>query len=322
MWQYIVRRIFISFLVLIGISMILYILIRSMPGDYVMTVTSGKRNITPAMIAHLRHVYGLDTSIPQGYFRWIIKAFQGDFGNSFTYLRPVIDVIGEKMIVSFTLAFPALILEMLIGIPLGIFSATKPYSKRDNLFTVIAFLGISFPSFFLGLILKRVLAYGWKLFPPFGLVDATKNYTGFALILDKAHHLILPIFCLAFIDMAYYMRYTRSNMLEVLGSDYIRTARAKGLPERKVIYRHGFRNTLIPIVTLVGASIPTLFMGAIITENLFAIPGIGYAGYMALQQGDIPFIMAFNLVLAALTLLGNLLADISYALVDPRVRLS
>ncbi|GHU42788.1 peptide ABC transporter permease [Clostridia bacterium] len=321
MWQYIVRRIFISVMILFGISILLYILIRSMPGDYITMMTTGKNNVTPAMVEHLRHLYGLDTNIPQGYFNWISRAIQGDFGVSFFYQRPVADIIGEKVLVSFTLALPVFILTILIGVPLGIISATRPYSKLDYAITTIAFVGISVPSFFLAVVLKRVFAYGLKWFPPFGMVTATEDYTGFALFMDKSWHLVLPIVCLTFIGIGSYMRYARSNMLEVLDTDYIRTARAKGLPEGTVIYSHAFRNTLIPIVTIIGGSIPGLFAGAMITENLFQIPGIGWYGYQSLTNGDIPFVMAFNLFVAALTLLGNLLADISYALVDPRIRL-
>ena len=322
MWQYIIRRIFVSILILFVIAFILYLIIRSMPGDYVTNITAGKKNITPEMVASLRHIYGLDEGIIQGFFSWAGNAARLDFGISFMYHLPVAQLLGQRMMVSFTLLLPALLLEILIGVPLGVFSATKPYSKADYSLTALAFIGLSVPSFFLAVILKRTLGYGAGIFPPFGLVSATEDYTGFAYVMDYAWHLVMPVIVLAFTSLGFYMRYARSNMIEALGEDYIRTARAKGLPERRVIYSHGLRNALIPIVTLIGGELPALFSGAIITENLFAIPGIGYTGYQAMIGGDIPLIMAFNVFLAALTLLGNLLADISYAFVDPRVRLS
>ena len=322
MWQYILRRIFVSVIILFIIALILYLIIRAMPGDYIVNVTAGKKNVTPEMVAQLRYLYGLDTGVLEGYFKWLGNALRLDFGNSFTYHSPVTQILGERILVSFSLMLPAFFLELLIGVPLGIFSATRPYSKTDYSLTTLAFIGLSVPSFFLAVILKRTLGYGAKIFPPFGLVTATEDYTGFAHIMDYAWHLVLPVTVLAFTSLGIYMRYSRSSMIEALGEDYIRTARAKGLPERTVIYSHGLRNALIPIVTLIGADIPALFGGAIITENLFAIPGIGWMGYQAMIAGDIPLVMAFNIFLAALVLLGNLLADISYAFVDPRVRLS
>ena len=322
MWQYIVRRIFTSIIILFVIAFILYLIIRSMPGDYVVNITAGKKNVTPEMVAQLMHIYGLDTGVIEGYFKWLGNALQLDFGNSFMYGEPVTKILGERMLVSFTLMLPAFFLELLIGIPLGIFSAIRPYSKTDYALTTFAFIGLSVPSFFLAVVLKRTLGYGAGIFPPFGLVSATQDYTGFAHIMDYAWHLVLPVIVLSFTSLGIYMRYSRSSMIESLGEDYIRTARAKGLPERTVIYGHGLRNAMIPIVTLIGADIPALFGGAIITENLFAIPGIGWMGYQAMLAGDIPLVMAFNIFLAALVLLGNLLADISYAFVDPRVRLS
>ena len=321
MWQYIVRRIFISILLLFVFSLLLYTLIRNMPGDYVSVMTAGKKNVSEEMITNLRRIYGLDTGIFQGYLNWVKNAVTGNFGESFYYNRPVSEIIPGRMMVSFSFALPVLLLEVLIGIPLGIFSATRPYSASDYAVTTLAFVGISVPGFFLATILKRVFAYGLGWFPPFGLVDARQGYSGFMLFLDKAHHLVLPVLTLTLLGIGAFMRYARSSMLDVMNSDYIRTARAKGLSERRVVYHHGLRNTMIPIVTIIGSALPFLFAGAIITEQIFAIPGIGKMGLDALQNNDIPLIMAFNLIVAALTLAGSLLADISYAFVDPRVRL-
>lgn len=321
MKDYIIRRILTSIVVLFGVSIILYALIRFMPGDYIETLTANTPNVTEAMKDNLKSLYGIDKGPVEGYMDWLGSALKGDLGTSFVYKKPVADVISSKMWTSFFLALPAFILQLLIGVPLGIISATKQYSKTDYAITVIALVGISLPSFFFAAILQRVFAVGLGIVPLQGMITARADYTGMALIMDKAWHYILPIVVLTFTSMGALMRYSRTNMLEVLNADYIRTARAKGVSEHKVIYKHAFRNTLIPIVTLIGGMIPTLFAGAIITEGIFAIDGIGYTALQALKAGDVPFIMGFNMFLAILTVAGTLLSDILYAVVDPRVRL-
>lgn len=320
MKQYIIRRVLISILVLFGVSVLLYTLIRMMPGDYVQSVTAGNPKITQEMKDNMRRNYGLDTGIVEGYFQWMGKALTGNLGDSFVYGRPVTTVIGEKMWNSFFLSAIAFVIEIMVAIPLGIVSATKQYSKLDYTLTTFAMIGISIPSFFLAAVLQRVFAIWLQWVPLSGMVTAREDYEGFRLLLDIGWHYILPVCVLAVISIGSLMRYTRTNMLEVLNADYIRTARAKGLSEHKVIYSHAFRNTLIPIVTLIGNMIPGLFSGSIITETIFAIDGIGNTAYNALKLGDIPLVMGFNMFLAILTLIGTLLADILYAVVDPRVR--
>lgn len=321
MWSYIIRRLVTCVLILFGISIIIYALIRYMPADYVQVMTAGNPNITDEMIMALRRLYGLDTNLFEGYWTWLSKALKGDLGLSFLYQKPVGDVISSKMWTSFTIAFIAYFLELLIGIPLGIISATKQYSKRDYFITVMAFIGISLPSFFFAAILQRIFAIGLGWLPLQGMVTARMDYEGFMLILDKAIHFVLPICVLTFISVGALMRYSRTNMLEVLNADYIRTARAKGLSENKVIYKHAFRNTLIPIITMLGGMLPGLFSGAIITENIFGIDGLGSTAFTALKSGDVNFMMGFLLFLSVLTLLGTLISDIMYAVADPRVRL-
>lgn len=321
MRQYIIRRLFVCVFILFGVSMILYALMRSMPGNYVQTLTSGNPEITAEMRANLEALYGLDKGIVEGYVDWVIEALKGNLGDSFLYGKPVTEVIQSKMWTSFWLSLPSLILQLLIAIPLGIISATKQYSKTDYAVTTFALVGISLPSFFFSAVLQRIFAIELGWFPLQGMVTARMDYTGFALMMDKAWHLVLPIVVLTAVSVGGLMRYSRTNMLEVLNADYIRTARAKGLSENKVIYKHAFRNTLIPIVTMVGGMIPSLFSGAIITEGIFAIDGLGYTGLQALKSGDIPFMMGFTMFLAVLTLIGTLLSDILYAVVDPRVRL-
>jgi peptide/nickel transport system permease protein len=209
----------------------------------------------------------------------------------------------------------------MIAIPLGITAATHQYSFRDYFVTVLVMIGISLPSFFFGQILKNMLAMQLGWFPSSGLGSASMDYSGIGLILDYLSYLVIPVLTVVVLSIGGRMRMTRTNMLEVLNSDYIRTARAKGLHESKVIYKHAFRNTLIPLVTSLAGLLPSLFSGAIITEQVFGLPGIGNMAYQATLVADIPFIMGYNLFLAVLSIVGVLLADIMYAVVDPRVKL-
>ncbi len=274
-------------------------------------------------MAQLSVTYGMDGSILSGFIKWVFSYLKGDFGDSWKWTVPVITKFQDTVWISFVMGFIAFIIELIIAIPLGIIAATKQYSKADYTISVIALAGISLPTFFFASLLKLLFSVKLGWFDLFGLVG--RNYdqlSAFGQIMDKANHLVLPIITLVVVSMGSLMRYTRTNMLEVLNADYIRTARAKGLSEKKVIYHHAFRNTLIPIVTIVGGSLPGLFAGALITETLYAIPGIGYASYQSMIAGDIPFSMFYLVFIAVLTLLGNLIADILYAVVDPRVRIA
>ena len=257
-----------------------------------------------------------------GYFMWLGNMLQGDLGDSFLYQQPVGTVIAEHMWISFLISLVALIFQFAIAIPLGIISATRQYSAVDYTVTVLTMIGISLPSFFFAALLIKIFSSWLGWFPAFGLVSGGGSSVGFAYVLDMLHHLVLPMLVLVVLSIGGLMRYTRTNMLEVLNSDYIRTARSKGLSEKKVIYVHAFRNTMIPLMTLLAGILPSLFGGAMITEEVFAIEGIGRLAYKALQQGDIPFIMGYNMFLAVLTVIGTLLSDLMYAVVDPRVKLS
>ena len=257
-----------------------------------------------------------------GYFSWLGNMLKGDFGESFLYQLPVNRVIAEHMWISFLISLVALIFQFAIAIPLGIVSATRQYSVTDYAVTVITMIGISLPSFFFAALLIKVFSSWLGWFPASGLVSAGGSSAGIAYAFDMLHHLVLPMLVLVVLSIGGLMRYTRTNMLEVLNSDYIRTARSKGLSEKKVIYVHAFRNTMIPLMTLLAGILPSLFGGAMITEEVFAIEGIGRLAYKALQQGDVPFIMGYNMFLAVLTVIGTLLSDLMYAVVDPRVKLS
>ena len=261
-------------------------------------------------------------AILSGYFSWLGNMLRGDMGESFLYQKPVGTVIAEHMWISFLISLVALVFQFAIAIPMGITSATHQYSIRDYSVTVVTMIGISLPSFFFAALLIKIFSSWLGWFPASGLVSGGSASVGLAHVGDMLWHLVLPMTVLVVLSIGGLMRYTRTNMLEVLNSDYIRTARSKGLSEKKVIYVHAFRNTMIPLMTLLAGILPSLFGGAMITEEVFSIDGIGRLAYKALQQGDIPFIMGYNMFLAVLTVIGTLFSDLMYAVVDPRVKLS
>ena len=329
MFKYIVKRLAYALLILLGVSMIIYFLIRLMPVDFIQdkinAINQGGATVSEETVQTMYKMYGLgDNSfkgILGGYFSWLKALCRFDLGTSFVYGIPVADVIVEHMGISFGIALIATIFEFMIAIPLGITAATHQYSLRDYVVTVLVMIGISLPSFFFGNMLKDLLALKLGWFPPSGLVNATASFSGVELLIDYARHLVIPVLTIVILSIGARMRMTRTNMLEVMNSDYIRTARAKGLKESVVINKHAFRNTLIPLVTSLAGLLPSLFSGAIITEQVFDLPGIGNIALDAMNRGDIPFIMGYNMFLAVLSVLGVLLADLMYAVVDPRVKL-
>ena len=328
MWKYILKRLLISVLILLLVALIIYALMRSLPTSYVEAVARQKSQQPGAKsyeewLNQLNQMYNMNGNIFVGFWTWLTNVFQGNFGDSWHYTVPVLDKFNDTIWVSFIMGAIAFFFEVIIAIPLGVIAATKQYSKTDYVVSIIALAGISLPTLFFASLLKLVFSVKLGWFDLFGLTGREHDMlsTG-GQILDYANHLVMPVVTLVVVSMGSLMRYTRTNMLEVLNADYIRTARAKGLSERKVIYHHAFRNTLIPIVTILGGSLPGLFSGALITETLFSIPGIGFASYHAMVAGDIPFSMFYLVFLALLTLVGNLIADVLYAVVDPRVRIA
>ena len=328
MRKFIVKRILLSIMILLCVTFIIYALMRSLPGSFVENMAMQLAQAPGAKpfnewMEQLNAAYGLDQDIVPGYFTWLSDAIRGNFGDSWKYTVPVIDKFQEVIWLSFIMGGIAFFFELIIAIPLGVIAATKQYSKTDYAITAGALIGISLPTFFFATLLKLFFSVKLGWFDLYGLVGRDfAQLSAWGQFLDKANHLVLPIATLVIVSIGSLMRYTRTNMLEVLNSDYIRTARAKGLSEKKVIYHHAFRNTLIPLVTIIGGTLPSLFSGALITETLFSIPGIGYTSYQAMVSGDIPFSMFYMTFLAILTLAGNLIADILYAVVDPRVRIA
>ena len=328
MRKYILKRILISIVILFFVGFLIYGLMRCLPTSYIENMARQK-SMQPGSksfeewMAQLTTMYNMDKNIIPGYFAWLGNALRGQFGDSWFYTVPVLEKFNDCIWLSFAMGGIAFLLEVLIAIPLGIIAATKQYSRADYTISILALAGISLPTFFFASLLKLVFSVKLGWFDLFGLVGRNYNQlSAWGQFLDKAHHLVLPVVTLVVISVGSLMRYTRTNMLEVLNADYIRTARAKGLSERKVVYHHAFRNTLIPLVTIIGGSLPGLFSGALITETLFSIPGIGYVSYQSMVAGDIPFTMFYLSFMAVLTLASNLLTDILYGVVDPRVRIS
>ena len=327
MGRYILKRLGISALVLLLVTFVIYLLMRCLPASYVQTMALQLSQAPGAKpyeewVSQLNAQYGLDAGILEGYLRQLRNLVTLQFGDSWKFAVPVTEKFSQVIGVSLGMGAIALVLELLIAIPLGIRAATHQYTLTDYTITAGALLGISLPTFFFATLLKLIFSVKLGWFDLFGLVGRDHGQLSpWGQFWDIASHLVLPIGTLVAVSVGGFMRYTRTNMLEVLRADYIRTARAKGASERTVIYRHGFRNTLIPLVTVLGGSLPDLFAGSLITETLFGIPGIGYTAYQAMIAGDIPFSMFYLTFLAVMTLLGNLLSDVAYGLVDPRVRL-
>lgn len=319
MKTYVVRRLLQMLPILFGTTLLIFIVIKMAPGDPFSGLIDPR--VSPQKIEELRRRYCLDCPLPLQYWGWLKQAVQGNLGYSIRFKTPVSEIIGERLGPTLALGITAEMIVFLLGIPIGVLSARYQNSWLDNVATVFAFAGISIPAFFFGLLLLRSFALGGvKLFPSSGYMTPGSSLVGVPAFLDVGHHLVLPALALGITGIAGLMRYVRASMLEVLRQDYVRTARAKGLTDQVVIYRHALRNAFIPVITIIGLDLPTLVGGAIITESIFIWPGIGRLTYTALLERDYPVLMALNLMFAFLTMLGSLLADIGYALADPRIR--
>ncbi len=324
MLRHIIKRILLSLPLLIGITFISFLVIHLAPGEPISLQTDLNPRVSAASKAQLRHLYGLDEPLPVQYGKWAWRSFRLDFGQSFAPdARKVTEKIAERIPITLFLSLLEMLVIVLIAIPIGILSATRQYSLFDKATTIFVFLGFAMPTFWLALLCMNLFGVHLGWLPISGL--QSMDYFQLSLggkILDRARHLILPVLVGAFGGLAGFSRYMRSNMLEVIRQDYIRTARAKGLSERIVVYKHALRNALLPVVTILGLSVPSLIGGGVIFETIFAIPGMGQLFYGSVMSRDYPVIMGILVIGAALTLLGNLLADISYALVDPWIRVA
>lgn len=318
MTKYIIRRLLVFFPMLFALTIIVFTLLKLAPGDPYSQMMDPQ--IDASVFEEQRKARGLDDPIPVQYFRWLTDAIQGDFGDSFRYKgRTVAELIWDRIPNTLYLGVFSVFITLIVAIPIGIYSARNPYSPLDYAATGFGFFGLAVPNFFFGLAVIYIFAIKLGWFPSQGSISKP-GLEGFELLKARLHHLVLPGLTLGLASTASYMRYMRSEVLSVLGSDYIRTARAKGLTERTVLYKHTLRNALIPIITLLGFEIGVLLGGAVITEGVFKYPGIGTLFLESIGNRDYPVIMAITLMLGFFTLLGNLIADILYAVVDPRIR--
>ena len=327
---YLIKRLFAMLPVIIGVTLISFLIIHLAPGKPTDVMTELNPKITPEARARLEKYYGLDKPILVQYGLWLKRIALLDFGNSFsTDSRPVIDKIWDKKLpipdrrlsVTILINLLSMLLIIAIAIPVGIYSATRPYSLGDRISTVCVFIGFATPTFWLSLLLMMLFSVKLDWLPISGLKSLNYATLGpWQQVLDKALHLVLPVFVSAFGGIAGMSRYMRSSMIEAINNDYITTARSKGLSERAVIYKHALRNALLPLVTILGLSIPGLVGGSVIFETIFGIPGMGQLSYQAIMTRDYPVVMGILTISALLTMVGNMIADICYGLVDPRIR--
>ena len=328
MRSYFVKRLLLLIPTLLGISLISFLIIHLTPGDPALLKLGntdervGSPLLAGQIIEETRALYGLDQPLHVQYLRWLKRMVTLDFGESLRDHRRIIDKLKERIPVSVKLSGLSLLLAYLISIPLGIYSATHAYSTADRVTTIILFGLYSLPNFWVATMAIVYLGGGdfWNIFPVYGLATAgSVNWSWWQKLGDQLWHLVLPVTCLTYYTLAVLSRYMRVGMLEIIRQDFIRTARAKGLSERLVVYRHALRNSLIPIVTLMADLLPALIGGSIVVETLFSIPGMGALSYEAVFARDYPLIMAIFTLSAFLTLLGIFLADVLYSLVDPRI---
>ncbi|NQT33610.1 ABC transporter permease [bacterium] len=326
MTTYIIKRILLMIPTIFGITIVAFLIIHLAPGDpAAMKARAAEglmEGLTEEAIQKTRELYGLDKPLYEQYWLWLKRIATLDFGDSIKFNRPIWDVLKERIPVSLKLALTAIILAYLISIPLGIYSASHQYTRLDRTMTLVLFIMYSLPSFWVATMLIVFLGGGdfLDLFPVFGLQSiGAANMSFWGRFWDTAWHLVLPVFCMTYASLAVLSRYMRTSMLEVIRQDYITTARAKGLAEGKVIYKHALRNSLIPIITLLSGILPAVVGGSIIIETIFTIPGMGRLAWEAILARDYPLIMAELIIVSFLTLFGILLSDILYSVVDPRI---
>ncbi len=316
MLSYILRRLAISLPILLGITVIIFYIASQMPGDAVMAMISQETPMAEDLMKLRRGQLGLDQPLPVQYMRWLGQLAQGNLGFSFQTGEPVGAILAARILATLQLMFTALLVAILLGVLLGVVSALKQYSALDYSLTFLGFTGISIPDFFFGMSLVYVFAIRLNLFPTSGIKTAGEPYT----LADNLYHLVLPATALALARTATFMRYTRASVLEVMNNDHVRTARAKGLSEWGVTARHILRNALIPVVTVIGFSLPVLFAGSVIIETIFQWPGVGLMFVNAVSSRDSPVIMGYVLFSAIIVQISNLLTDVAYGWVDPRIR--
>ena len=318
MATYVLRRLIQAIPILIGISVVSFAIIHLAPGDPTDRFRSGR--VSPETIANLIRLYGLDKPLVEQFTSWFTAFWQfwkpEAWGFSFVDGRPVTEKIAEKVPTTMLLMGTSLLVTVIVAVPLGVLAAVKQYSWADKIITTLATIGYALPSFVLGVLLLFIFSIRLNMFPSFGMQSLGQEGN----LADIAWHMFLPVSSLAIQQIAGWSRYMRASMLEVLQQDYVRTARAKGLSGSRVIFKHALRNALIPVITLLGLTLPSLLAGAAITESIFSWPGLGYMAVQSVQTNDYPVVLATVMIGGVMVILGNLLADILYGLVDPRIK--
>jgi peptide/nickel transport system permease protein len=316
MTRFIIRRLVQAVLTVLGVTILTFALIRLAPGDPVSLMVAGSADVSPSDLAALRQAYGLDESIPQQYLRWLGHVVQGDFGQSMQYKRPVLQMIGATLPNTLQLSGLALLVALAVGVPLGVLAAFRRGSRFDQAIRVFSVVGHAVPPFWLGLLFILILSVKFRLFPVGGMQTVGMNGWDFG---DRFGHLVGPVLTLSLAGIANYTRYLRTEVLDVLGQDFVRTARSRGLRERTVMVTHVLRNALLPIITSLGGILATLVSGALVVEQVFAWPGMGRLTYEAARAKDYPVVMGVVVLSSVLLLVSYLLRDIAYGIADPRL---
>ncbi|CAN5742999.1 oligopeptide ABC transporter permease AppB [soil metagenome] len=315
-WTYMARRVLYLIPLLIGLSMIMFALIHAAPGDPALAMMGERGAANPQFLEQARKNLGLDQPLPVQYVKWVGNMLRGDFGTAYTFgNKPVLELIGSRLWSTVSLQAIALFLGLAIAVPVGILSATRQYSKVDNAVTVGSFVGLALPNFWLALMLQIWISVELGWLPVISTGQANAPFP------ERIKYFILPVIVLALPNIAYFARFMRSSMLEVIHQDYVTVARAKGLNDRAVLYRHSLRNALIPMITVVGLQLPRILGGAVIIEQIFAWPGLGDLAFKAIGQRDYPVILAITMLSGVAVMVVNLITDFIYAITDPRVSL-
>jgi peptide/nickel transport system permease protein len=315
------QRVVYGVLLLLAVLVLNFTLIHLAPGDPADVIAGEMGGATPEMLAQIRTAYGLDRPFHEQLTVYIGNVLQGDLGHSLYFNRPVTDLILERLGATIVLVVTSLLVALIVGTFLGVFASQNPNGILSHFVTVLALLGYSLPVFWTGIMLLILLAAPpVDMFPISGMYDVTAHDGVFRYTLDVAHHLVLPVITLSTIYLAFYSRLSRASMLDVLGADYVRTARAKGLSERLVVYKHALRNGVLPVVTFAGLQFAQLFSGAVLVEAVFSWPGLGTLAFESIGRRDTPMLLGILFFSALIVIVANVLTDLSYRLIDPRIR--
>ncbi|THF67276.1 ABC transporter permease [Pseudothauera nasutitermitis] len=314
------KRLAYALLLIAAVQAMNFTLIRAAPGDPAEVIAGEMGGADEAVMAQIRATYGLDQPVPLQYARYIVHSLTGDLGTSYLYSRPVVDLILERLGPTVLLVATALLLAMVIGTLLGVAASRRPDSAASGVITVLSLVGYAMPVFWTGILLVLLFGKVLPILPIAGMRDVRIYGDGWVVMLDVLHHLVLPALTLSLVYLAQYSRLARASMLEVLGTDYIRTARAKGLPESSVVYKHALRNALMPVVTVAGLQFGNLISGAVLVETVFSWPGLGTLALDAILGRDYPTVLGVLTCSAALVIVANLLTDLAYRWLDPRLR--